>query len=118
MLASSLLSCFSINRLAELIEQAVTEQEDVLTDPAPRVLFQDFGNSALIFESLFWTQLRPGGDFRRLRSEIRFRIDELFRENDITIAFPQQDVHLDGILKLETDAQKVGPVTPAATEES
>jgi len=94
-----------VRRVTDLIEKAVTEQEDVLQDPEPRILFQNFGNSALEFEAYFWTQLRPGGDMRRLRSEIRFRIDELFRENDITIAFPQQDVHLDGVLKLESDAR-------------
>ena len=96
-----------VRLVAELIEKAVTEQEDVLQDPAPRILFQDFGNSALEFEAYFWTQLRPGGDMRRLRSEIRFRIDELFRENGITIAFPQRDVHLDGVLKLESGDQEV-----------
>lgn len=89
-----------VRRVADLIEQAITEQEDVLQDPGPRVLFQDFGSSSLLFEAFFWTRLRPGGDLRRLRSEIRFRIDELFRENEITIAFPQQDVHLDGKLQL------------------
>jgi small-conductance mechanosensitive channel len=90
-----------VRQVATLIEKAVLEQDDVLKDPEPRILFQDFGDSALIFEAYFWTQLKPGGDLRRLRSEIRFRIDELFRENDITIAFPQRDVHLDGTLKLE-----------------
>jgi small-conductance mechanosensitive channel len=89
-----------VRQVADLIEQAITEQEDVLQDPGPRVLFQDFGSSSLLFESFFWTRLRPGGDLRRLRSEVRFRIDELFRENGITIAFPQQDVHLDGKLQL------------------
>jgi small-conductance mechanosensitive channel len=95
-----------VRRVAELIEQAVTEQEDVLQDPEPRVLFQDFGNSALLFEAYFWTRLRPGGDLRRLRSEIRFRIDDLFRENDIVIAFPQKDVHLDGKLQLVDERNK------------
>jgi small-conductance mechanosensitive channel len=90
-----------VRQVATLIEKAVLEQDDVLKDPEPRILFQDFGDNALIFEAYFWTQLRPGGDLRRLRSEIRFRIDELFRKNDITIAFPQRDVHLDGTLKLE-----------------
>ena len=90
-----------VRKVATLIEKAVLEQDDVLKDPEPRILFQDFGDNALIFEAYFWTQLKPGGDLRRLRSEIRFRIDELFRENDITIAFPQRDVHLDGTLKLE-----------------
>ena len=31
---------------------------------------------------------------RMIRSDIRFRIEELFAANDIIIAFPQRDVHL------------------------
>jgi small-conductance mechanosensitive channel len=106
-----------VRLVAELLEKAVTEKEDVLQDPAPRILFQNFGNSALEFEAYFWTQLRPGGDMRRLRSEIRFRIDELFRENEITIAFPQRDVHLDGVLKLEADAKEVGQAISVGLKE-
>jgi len=89
-----------VRRVAELIEQATREQEDVLNDPEPKILFEDFGDSALVFDVFFFTLLRPGGDLRRLRSEIRFRIDELFRENNIVIAFPQRDVHVDGELRL------------------
>jgi len=89
-----------VRRVAELIEQATREQEDVLDDPEPKILFEDFGDSALIFDVFFFTLLRPGGDLRRLRSEIRFRVDELFRENNIVIAFPQRDVHVDGELRL------------------
>jgi small-conductance mechanosensitive channel len=107
-----------VRRVAELLERAVLEQEDVLKDPEPRILFQDFGNSALIFEAFFWTQLKPGGDLRRLRSEIRFRIDELLRENDITIAFPQRDVHLDGTLKLECFDHESDEIIPDNRKEN
>ena len=59
------------------------------------MVFSDFGDSALIFEALFWCRIAGGErELRLKRSDVRFRIDELFRENDITIAFPQQDVHL------------------------
>jgi small-conductance mechanosensitive channel len=34
-------------------------------------------------------------------SDIRFRIDDLFRESGIVIAFPQRDVHLDASKPLE-----------------
>ncbi|NCF63013.1 MAG: mechanosensitive ion channel [Gammaproteobacteria bacterium] len=107
-----------VRRVAELLERAVLEQEDVLKDPEPRILFQDFGNSALIFEAYFWTQLKPGGDLRRLRSEIRFRIDELLRENDITIAFPQRDVHMDGTLKLECFDHESDEIIPDNRKEN
>ncbi len=89
-----------VRRVAELIEQATNEHPDVDSETPPVVIFEDFGDNALIFDVFFWTSLRPGGDLRKLRSDIRFRLDELFAENDIVIAFPQRDVHLDGQLRL------------------
>jgi small-conductance mechanosensitive channel len=38
---------------------------------------------------------------RQVESDIRFRIDELFRQDDIVIAFPQRDIHLDTLKPLE-----------------
>ncbi len=33
-------------------------------------------------------------ELRLIRSDIRFRIEQYLRENDIVVAFPQRDVHL------------------------
>ncbi len=86
----------SPTRLVEkLIRQAVDEAPEIRQDPAPLVLFEDFGDSALIFDVYFWAELRGEKDQRILRSEVRYRIDELFRENGIVIAFPQRDLHFD-----------------------
>ena len=87
-----------VREVAQLLEQAVREREDVLEDPEPRIIFDDFGDSSLVFEAYFFTLLRPGSNLRLLRSEIRFRIVELFHDNGIVIAFPQRDVHIDGTL--------------------
>ena len=92
-----------VREVQKLIEHAVREQPEVLTEPEPVVLFQEFGDNALQFEAYFWTLLRPGADLRKLRSEIRFRITELFDEAGIVIAYPQRDVHLDGVLRLSHD---------------
>jgi small-conductance mechanosensitive channel len=37
----------------------------------------------------------------KVQSVVRFRIDELFRENDLVIAFPQRDVHMDSLSPIE-----------------
>ncbi|NND45925.1 MAG: mechanosensitive ion channel [Xanthomonadales bacterium] len=83
-------------RLVEkLIYQALKENEDVLHDPPAVVAFADFGDNALVFEILFWCVISSGErELRLVRSDLRYRIEELFAENDITIAFPQRDVHL------------------------
>ena len=93
-------------RVAELILQATTEHEATLADPAPRVIFEDFGDSALIFDTFFWINAEGERDLRVVRSDIRFRIVELFEANDIVIAFPQQDVHIDGAVTLLSNSNK------------
>ncbi|WP_232367538.1 mechanosensitive ion channel family protein [Alteromonas pelagimontana] len=86
--------------VAELIEQATTQHKDILDDPAPLVIFDDFGDSSLIFEVFFWINASAERDQRVIRSQIRFTIDEFFNDAGIVIAFPQRDVHLDGALTL------------------
>ena len=90
---------------ARLIEQATRQQEDILTEPKPVVIFDDFGDNALMFESFFWVNATKERDLRVIRSQVRFTIDELFAEHDIVIAFPQRDVHLDGTLQLVKPAR-------------
>lgn len=87
-------------KVAALIAQAADEQADVLKDPKPLVIFEDFGDNSLLFEVTYWIKSNVEGGLRVTRSNIRFRLDELFEENNIVIAFPQRDVHLDGSLTL------------------
>ncbi len=94
-----------VKRVAELILQATEEQEAVLKDPAPSVVFDDFGDSALVFDVYFWVNATAERNLRVIRSDIRFRIVELFEEDDIVIAFPQRDVHLDGSITLLNQQQ-------------
>jgi len=89
-----------VRQVEALMLQAAKEHEGVMPEPAPHVIFEEFGDNALVFDLFVWTLLRPGGDLRVLRSDLRFRITELFQDNGIVIAFPQRDVHLDGELRL------------------
>ncbi len=88
-------------KVAELIEQATSIQDGVLKDPKPLVLFEDFGDSALIFDVYFWINSTAERDLRVIRSNIRFTIDELFAQHQIVIAFPQRDIHVDGSLLIK-----------------
>ena len=64
------------------------------------VIFDDFGESALTFELNVWVYSTAERGLRLIRSDLRFRIDRLFREHGVTISFPQRDVHLDGELRV------------------
>ncbi|HSM69152.1 MAG TPA: mechanosensitive ion channel domain-containing protein, partial [Xanthomonadales bacterium] len=90
-----------VREVEKLIYQALEENKDVLKEPAPAVVFSDFGDNALIFEILFWLVVSGEKELRVVRSDLRFRIDELFREHDITIAFPQRDLHIKTVMPLE-----------------
>lgn len=76
--------------VSELLIKAAKNHEQVMSIPEPSVLFRDFGNSALIFGLTFYSS----NLFRieRTKSDLRFAIDLSFRENGVTIPFPQQDV--------------------------
>ncbi|NNF17951.1 MAG: mechanosensitive ion channel [Gammaproteobacteria bacterium] len=90
-----------VDHVATLILQAVTEQDEVNSDPPASVIFEDFGDNALVFEAYFWCDVAGEKAMREIRSQIRFRIADLFANNDIIVAFPQRDVHLDTRKPLE-----------------
>ena len=87
-------------KVAELILQATTEQKNIADKSAPIVTFEDFGDNALMFEVTFWMDSNSEGGLRVMRSNIRFRLEELFEQHNIVVAYPQRDIHIDGSLTL------------------
>lgn len=81
-----------VKKVEALLLQSVSEQSGVLKTPKSFVLFDDFGESALQFSVLFF--ISDSFSVPKIKSEIRFRIDQLFRENNISIPFPQRDIHI------------------------
>ncbi len=81
-----------VEKVKELLLISVNEHEQVSKRPIPLVFFNDFGDSALIFELNFW--VLETWSIEVIKSDLRFAIDKLFRENNIQIPFPQRDVHL------------------------
>ena len=81
-----------VKKVEALLLQSVREQRGVLKTPKSFVLFDDFGESALQFSVLFF--ISDSFSVPKIKSEIRFRIDQLFREHNISIPFPQRDIHI------------------------
>ena len=88
-----------VELVKRLLVQAAEADPLVLRAPKPLVRFDDFSDSALLFTVLPWTS-DPDQRFQ-IGSAIRQRVDRLFREHDIVIPFPQQDMHIktDGTLE-------------------
>ncbi len=76
--------------VAKLLQAAANTHEKVLAEPAATVQFKNFGDSALEFDLLFFSSEFFGIDI--VKSDIRFSIEKLFRDNGIEIPFPQRDV--------------------------
>ena len=105
-----------IDKVAELMRQAIDEHSGIAKTPAPQIIFEDFGDSALIFDVYFWSEIHGEKDQRTLRSEIRFRIDALFRENGIVIAFPQRDLHMNTLSPLDVRMVETRRPEPGKTD--
>ena len=90
-----------VDQVKELLLQAADACDQILKNPEPFVLFNDFGDNALIFDVYFWIEVVGVMGRRIIQSTLRFKIDELFRAAGIVIAFPQRDVHLDAPGPLE-----------------
>jgi potassium-dependent mechanosensitive channel len=93
-------------RVKEVLSQIAANHHNVLRIPEPKVWFKGFGESSLDFELLAWTD-KPDQIFT-LKSDLNFAIDSAFRENHITIPFPQRDLHLRTSIPLETITSSPG----------
>jgi len=77
-------------KVKELLLEAADNVPRVLKLPAPFVRFTEFADSSLNFQVLFFTRDHLYNE--DIKSDIRFEIDRLFRENNIEIPFPQRDI--------------------------
>ncbi len=90
-----------VDLVKRVLLDAADEHLGVIKEPipnisnitAPFVRFTAFGNSSLDFELLAWIP----DSFQRfdVASDLHFIIWHKFKEHNITIAFPQLDVHFD-----------------------
>ncbi|MBU2996878.1 mechanosensitive ion channel [Cellulophaga baltica] len=81
-----------VDLVTKLLIEAVIGEKGVLKNPKPFVIFEDFGDSALIFAVNFY--ISDSFSDPRIKSAIRYKIDAKFRENNISIPFPQRDVYI------------------------
>ncbi len=92
-----------IENAQSILDQTARDHPFVLDEPSPQVIFEDFGDSALIFDLYFWVNSAGEKSARQIRSDIRFAINSAFKQAGIVIAFPQRDVHMDGTLRIENN---------------
>ncbi len=74
-----------------LLKEAAESHDSVLKNPEPEVFFEEFGDSALIFELRYW--VKDVSLIKVVPSEINQLIERKLAEANIEIPYPQMDVH-------------------------
>ncbi len=81
-----------IHLVKKLLMEVAKNHPLVLDHPEPLVLFTNFGDSSLDFKLIF--TLKDSFQAAIPQSEMRFEIDKVFKDHNISIPFPQRDVHV------------------------
>mgnify|MGYP002063169448 CR=1 FL=1 len=93
-----------VRRAMRLLEEAAGENENVLDDPAPSVIFETFGDNSL---GLLLRCFVENADLRYPTiSALNQAINDKFNAAGIVIAFPQRDLHLDTTRPLQVELRR------------
>jgi small-conductance mechanosensitive channel len=76
----------------KLLKQATYNHPQVDKQEPVLIRLKNFGDNGLEMEIIFWAE--QSWEVNVYKSDIRFEIDRLFRENKITIPFPQRDIRM------------------------
>jgi small-conductance mechanosensitive channel len=88
-------------QVRSLALQVMEDMAFVEKAPVARVMFDDFGESALTFKLQFWADSDKVESLQQCRSDLRFAIERAFRAARIEMSFPQRDLNLRSSVPLE-----------------
>ena len=77
----------------ELLNEIVKGHSKILKDPAPAVIFKNFGENALEFEIYFWIDLKQATGMK-VASDLRHHITAVFKREKVEIPFPQRVIYM------------------------
>jgi small conductance mechanosensitive channel len=73
-----------------IMTEILTGHEQILDEPAPAITVAELANSSVNFNVRPWVK---SADYWVVRSDLLQKIKLAFDENDITIPYPQMDIH-------------------------
>jgi potassium efflux system protein len=94
----------------KLLLEVAAAHPQVLSEPAPSCWMTGFGDNTQDFELRVY--VAEIGQRNPVRTDLQMRISELFRENDIEIAFPQMDLWLRNPVQFERPARDKSSARP------
>lgn len=81
----------------EIVRETVLAHPAVLSDPSAKFLLWEYADSALMLRAQFYTRIRGTIGRADVRSQILFSIWDRFKEEGITIPYPQRDLHIHNV---------------------
>lgn len=81
-----------VKLVEKVLLEAASKVEGIKDAPPAVVIFEDFADSSLKFKLV--VSVANSFQTPKILSDLRFEINQLFIDHDITIPFPQRDVHL------------------------
>jgi len=78
----------STRQVSDLLLSTAQRHGQLLKDPAPKVLLQDFAADTLMYSLQYWTEFRAGMDPDVVASDLRFMIETAFKEAGLSKTAP------------------------------
>ena len=82
-----------IEQAMSIMREILSKDKNVLKSPPYKILFEDFGESALDLTAQFFVDIKENLE-RDVKSSVRHKILTAFNNAKIEIPFPQRDVHI------------------------
>jgi small-conductance mechanosensitive channel len=70
-------------RIRDLLVDIAGQHGQILKDPQPSILLEEFNDSALLFSLQYWVEIGPAVDPATIASDLRFMIEKSFAEAGI-----------------------------------
>jgi small-conductance mechanosensitive channel len=102
-----------LQKVMEILLAVAAADSSVLKDPAPAVVFQGFGESALNFGLRVWTLVQANLD---TKSRLSIALVQALHEAGIEMPFPQRDLNLKSVDKQIKGLLAPGDHEPRKTE--
>ena len=83
-----------VNRVIDVLVQACSQQEGVLSEPAPMATLHDFADRGLVFIVQLWITINPNTSVIATLGTVRLAILDAFKKEGIELPFPQYVVQL------------------------
>jgi small-conductance mechanosensitive channel len=93
------------DRVIELLERVAATESRVMQTPRPQAFLTSFGDNGINLELTFWVN-DPENGLLDLRSRVNQKIWRAFKEQGITVPFPQRVVTLEHAAELPVQTKK------------